>query len=95
MEWYEDRFKPISISAFNLLFTLISAYFGFFEGNTLASSRNVCVLNNAYLIESINISSALTDGSVLDGGSYYTYSYKFAKSNNSEQQALDFEEYAK
>ena len=30
--WWEDRFKPIVISVVNLIGTLISAYFGFFEG---------------------------------------------------------------
>ncbi len=36
--WYEDRFKPILISVFNLIFTLISAYFGFFEGVILSTA---------------------------------------------------------
>lgn len=36
--WYEDRFKPISISIVNLILTIISAHFGFIEGIVLASA---------------------------------------------------------
>ncbi len=35
--WYEDRFKPISISIFNMVITIISAYFGYFEGILIAT----------------------------------------------------------
>ena len=36
--WYEDRFKPITISAVNLIGTIISAYFGWFEGIILSTA---------------------------------------------------------
>lgn len=36
--WYEDRFKPIAISAVNLIGTIISAYFGWFEGIILSTA---------------------------------------------------------
>jgi len=36
--WYQDRFKPICISVFNLIITIISAYFGWFEGIILATA---------------------------------------------------------
>lgn len=36
--WYEDRFKPISISAVNLVLTIICVYFGFLEGVILATA---------------------------------------------------------
>lgn len=35
--WYEDRFKPMSISVVNLVLTILAAYFGFFEGIILAT----------------------------------------------------------
>ena len=36
--WWEDRFKPIAISVVNLVGTIISAYFGFFEGIILTTA---------------------------------------------------------
>ena len=36
--WHEDRFKPICISAVNLVGTLLSAYFGWFEGIILSTA---------------------------------------------------------
>lgn len=36
--WYEDRFKPMSISIVNLVLTVICAYFGFIEGVILATA---------------------------------------------------------
>lgn len=36
--WYEDRFKPATISLVNLGLTIIAAYFGFFEGIILATA---------------------------------------------------------
>ncbi len=42
--WWEDRFKPIAMSVFNLIITIISAYFGFIEGIILATiGANVLV----------------------------------------------------
>ena len=35
--WHEDRFKPMSISVVNLIGTIISAYFGWFEGIILST----------------------------------------------------------
>ncbi len=36
--WWEDRFKPIAISIVNLIGTIISAYFGCFEGVILSTA---------------------------------------------------------
>lgn len=35
--WWEDRFKPILMSIFNLIVTIVSAYFGCLEGIILAT----------------------------------------------------------